>query len=1228
VIVLAISESHGESARRAAAVLDGYMPRIGRRTWCGSVSAEGLGDLRKALRSKATRATAVAIHRMLGNRRADLLCVVGNSSAFGPDGEAPVSATRRRRRSADRTQVDELLAGAILLAADFHDLGKLTAGFQGHLSDSVSGRQPASQPLRHEFVSVAVLRNAIDKSGAKSDAAFLAAIADTAAAAALFVTAFANLDGILRLSASHEGTKGVACSFLPDPEKGFPFMRVVADLILSHHRLPEGQYKPPRSAQAGKKTASGAGALDILDTRHVNRTPGKTKAPVKTFLVPAAACHQALRNSLWSDAVARDARRTLSALPDGNHFLWQSLFSGAAFSIGRLALMLGDHQGSAIKRVDTFADPSAMSTACYANTATVVSPRRRAGSWTGLIDDEGGFSALDDAVTGRFLADTWPVHVHKVRRRAIAAFAHLRSVDGWPCVLPADFPSRLTSRETEDSPFAWQNRAADALALRQLEGDVPCPTLGFLLASTGTGKTVAIPRMCAAMSGDRGMRLNVCLGLRSLTLQTGEEYLNRVGFLSDQAIVVIGSRTALRLHELEHAQDVPDAAIVPSSFTTDLWQDGGKPDDPADEMGVGTSAVVERAEEMLIGGVEDAMLGPLAERTAASDANPSARRRLLCTPVLVCTLDTLMSAADARGGGHLGDALRLSSADLVIDEIDSFEVEDIVAIARLIRLAAGFGRNVIVSSATLRHAHAAAMRAAFAAGMREFFALSGRPRRFDVCWASEHLVHVVSDSGEDTADTSREFLDIHRAVATRVGDALQLTAVRRRACAIPVVASHNVRRHMEAAFSAGLALHADNHVLDPETGVRVSIGFVRWNRVKSARAFAAHAATVPTPDGIAVAFACYHARFALGVRNAVYQRIAGMLTRKHNDGPDPLLSNPDVRHHLRRAAAQGRPNLVCFLSTTNILEAGSDLDGDWGITEPCSERSVIQFAGRLRRHRPWAHLAINLGILQSPVPRTGSEEHWLARPGVETPVVMPPSSAGEVFSPLGVKADVFGIFPMDRWSVRIDATSCLLDMPSPCADAEVALLEAICLGEETAIGRLRSTFGMGQSPISSSKSRTVAALSVKGLVSNPAWLWSDLFPKWRRFRRQDPKREDVEIRLDNGNWRMRDDASRRRANETSNGRLPQSSWYAPSADRFRLASLCDNTLACERLLLPTTAYDVERAASNIEEKSTVAGMAIERWMSREIRTTSLSLYKNSGSHVIYDPWFGMDRGSG
>jgi len=1222
VIVLAISESHGESARRAAAVLDGFLPRIGRRTWCGSISAEGLKDLRKSLRSKATRATAVAVHRMLGSRRSDLLCVVGNRTAFGPDGEAPVSVTRRRRRSADRTLVDELLLSAILLAADFHDLGKLTRGFQGILFASACGHEPKSQPFRHELISLAVLQNALEKTGAKSDATFLDAISDPAAAAAVFKTAFADLDGILKSSVFHKGDDRVSCPPpLPDPT-AFPFMRVVGNLILSHHRLPGGVYCPPLPPRPGKRTVGGAGSLAITDARHVNTA--STAVSVADFLVPALAHHKALGDPLWSGAVARDARRALSVLPVGGHL--PRAFTGAAFSIGRLALMLGDHQGSKAKKVkDISADSlSAMAIECYANTEIVLPTRRSAGLWTGLIDDEEGFSALDGAVAGRFLADRWPVHVHKVRRRAGAAFGHLQSPDGWPSVLPADLPARLTSREAEDSPFAWQDRTAAALAGRQQEGSAPRPTLAFLLASTGTGKTVAIPRICAAISADRGMRLNVCLGLRSLTLQTGDEYLERVGFLTDQAVVVIGSRTALKLHEIERAQDTPDAEAEAASFppTVTPLQDGGV-SEVSDEMGGGSSAVIERAEEMLNGGGEDAVMGPLAERTAASDANPSARRRLLCTPILVCTLDTLMSAADARGGGHLGDALRLSSADLVIDEIDSFEAEDLVAIARLVRLAACFGRSVIVSSATLRHGHAAAIRTAFASGMRESHALSGSPRGFDVCWASEHLVHIVEDEGKDGPDGSKEFSDRHRAVVTRVGDALQMTPVRRRVCAIPIGASDG---HMAAAFSAGLALHSDNHVVDPETGIRVSVGLARWNRVKSARAFAAHAATAAAPSSVAVAFACFHAKYALGVRNAVYGRIAAMLTRKHTNGPDPLLSDPDIRRHLRRANEQGCRDLVCFLSTTNILEAGSDLDGDWGITEPCSERSAIQFAGRLRRHRLWAYAAINLAILESPVPRNGSESQTLSQPGVETPVILPPPS-GEVFSPLGVKAEASRIFPMDRWSVRIDATSCLLGLDSPCATTEVALLEAVCLGEEAATSRLRLTSGKGQSPLSKSTILTVKALSVTGLASQPDWLWTDLFPRWRRFRRQDAGREDVEIRLEDEKWWLRDDVSRRLKDRFPHGRSVQSSWYAPGSQFVVARSLlCDAPVACGRLLLPAFVYDIEQAAGTIENNCANAGIAFDYSMSREIRTTTLSLFRRSEvlSTVTYDPWLGMD----
>lgn len=97
--------------------------------------------------------------------------------------------------------------------------------------------------------------------------------------------------------------------------------------------------------------------------------------------------------------------------------------------------------------------------------------------------------------------------------------------------------------------------------------------------------------------------------------------------------------------------------------------------------------------DVLISG--DTLMNALAERTADVGRKPAIRRRMLATPIPVTTIDTLMSAANARGGGHLGGTLRVASSDLVTDGIGSFSPGDIITISRLVRIAAFHGRSVI-----------------------------------------------------------------------------------------------------------------------------------------------------------------------------------------------------------------------------------------------------------------------------------------------------------------------------------------------------------------------------------------------------------------------------------------------------------------------------------------------------------------------------------------------------
>jgi CRISPR-associated endonuclease/helicase Cas3 len=1202
--ILVCSESHGDSARRAAAALDMFLPRVGRRTWSGAISAEGLDDLRKALRSRATRATAVAGHRLVNGRRARLEFLIGNRDAFGPGGEVPVSWTRRRRRPTDRTLVGELAFAAVGLGSSFHDLGKLSQGFQDFLLASVFGTTPGKklhQPFRHELVSVAILCRAVEICGAGSDIAFLEAISDPDRAAGLFLQALRSYRSMRGWAWSVKAAVGDGLDMsglLPD-RVAFPFLRAVADLVLSHHRLPFGEVRLPAAAPLGQSRATAARAeVSVRDVAHVSRG-GLPLMPAEKFLTPATAAERSLVEApcRWQAGVARDARRALAVLREAPAFS-ASDWAGASVHYCRLAMMLGDHQASGTSVARPVDDPvSAVASVCFANTRTVGN-RKQSGAWDDFEDaaevEMPGAAApgpdTGDQAAGRHLADTWSAHTHKVRRHAIAALGHLLRKGGWPGIQRDDLPSRLLACEAPDGQFAWQDRAAATISAGLGKSRA---ALVYLLASTGTGKTVAVPKISAAIAGENPLRLNLCQGMRSLTLQTGDEYLaKRIGFTKRQALVVIGSTTARLLHDLGRSDNTSSktANAEPASVDGDLWAIGG-----------GTDAAVESADDIVDGGDPDGELNPLAERAARMDKHPGKRLRLLATPILISTIDTLMSVADARRGGHLGDALRLASADLVIDEIDSYDTEDLVAILRLVRAAAAYGRSVTVSTATLRHGHASAIRRAYAAGRREHAAMTGATAEFTLAWASEHVVEVAADDARDGQEASATFSARHRAVATRMASALSTVPPRRRYVVVPVKGGHDA-----AAFGAGLDLHARNHVIDPKSGIRISVGFVRWNRVASTRRFARFVAGAQAPEGHAIAFACYHSKFSLAVRNGVYGRISSMLSREPGpDGTDPLLEDVDIVRHIRQASAEGHTDLVCFVSVTNILEAGCDLDGDWGVSEPCSERSLLQFAGRIRRHRFGKWDWPNVAVLDTAFPTGGQR---LEGPGVETPIG---SGFGRpsFYAPLASARTATSMFPNADWKERVDASSCLLDRPSASGDAEVAMLEGACGGDAEALRRLKSADPA--KPSNREMLMRLESLSSSFVVDSPWALWTDLHARERRFRRSTgPQRE---FRPTSVGWMAK-------LNEKG------ATWVASDHLVAVETRLSGNSSATSRLLLEAATYDTEAAAREIEDSLSTASVPPSRWVSEEIRTASMTIRRDrSQEPVWFEPWLGFDN---
>ena len=91
-----------------------------------------------------------------------------------------------------------------------------------------------------------------------------------------------------------------------------------------------------------------------------------------------------------------------------------------------------------------------------------------------------------------------------------------------------------------------------------------------------------------------------------------------------------------------------------------------------------------------------------------------------------------------------------------------------------------------------------------------------------------------------------------------------------------------------------------------------------------------------------------------------------------------------ARRTCSRAQKIGARDIEIVVITSPVIETGNDLDFDYAIVDPISIRSIVQSAGRVRRHRPAATTQpVNIFILgRSPVAmQSGALEY----PGVETP---------------------------------------------------------------------------------------------------------------------------------------------------------------------------------------------------------------------------------------------------
>lgn len=532
-------------------------------------------------------------------------------------------------------------------------------------------------------------------------------------------------------------------------------------------------------------------------------------------------------------------------------------------------------------------------------------------------------------------------HLQEVGDRA-AENVRMFAGDDLPVVDRNLVRATLARRAGPGSRFLWQDQAVDQV--RAQSGG----QLIFNVASTGAGKTLANLKMAFALRPD-AVRLAVAFNLRSLTMQTFTAFRKDLAHVDGDAF------------DRDFACLLGDRGL-PGKDPTDSRYDESRDKEDEDDVAGDDPVDLEGAAGLKL----PAWLEVIAKGRSDDEASAIRLTKLIASPVLVSTMDWIVAAGEpGQQQRHAKALVRVANSDLILDEVDSYDVRATVAVMRVVQIAASFGRNVIVSSATLNPELAKGLCLAYARGRQVCDALFGaQPWRLTLVGDKFAPVSRLSTSTEQ-ADAF--YRDTMRAMAE------QLTSE-------PVTKRYAIASvDSQAAFlttiaDAAVQLHEANSSTPPGLSCRLSIGLVRVAEVKTCMEIAERLCV----DGRFIVTA-YHARDVLQRRAWKEKHLDNVLSRA--DGQPWVEALCKAYPPIREATGDIRLIVVA----TPVEEVGRDHDFDWAIIEPSSMHSIIQTAGRVNRHRrrPLADEQINVILLSRNRRALAGDKAVFVRPGLE-----------------------------------------------------------------------------------------------------------------------------------------------------------------------------------------------------------------------------------------------------
>lgn len=581
---------------------------------------------------------------------------------------------------------------------------------------------------------------------------------------------------------------------------------------------------------------------------------------------------------------------------------------------------------------------------------------------------------MDDKVV---MADLLDVHLLKSEAWSQTVFNTLFCGSKTSPDLPRVDSEGLSVLRTNEAPepYDWQNHISQI-------GKMVSPDDGLIAmvnAGTGTGKTRGCIKLLAECAGKAGLRASLALGLRSLADQGYRDYTEFPISLPKASVGrLIGSYYPIEVQEAS-----PGTSASEANGDRLISEDG---------LEIPPDAFIE-----FVSRGKNAKLMPRA--------------------VTSLTIDYLIDTISLHRPSASYLTYHLLQTDIIIDEIDNLSAEDLIFVEVLVYLMGLYGRKVVLASATLNPIIAKAMGDAYAQGFSHHKALFGERKG--------HLVMVSSQAPYYSVETLCETTAAAKALEDFSGRWAPDLNSRHR----PNILSVEEQTDFEGVWQAlteSIKDLSSRHQVPTDSGVAFSSGFVRFNLVEDAQAFARHLSH-DRDQKTYIEVVCYHSKNTAFERYFLEYHLNHLA--KRNKAGLPKQMAPDIeagfRAFLARAKSAGCKTACLVVSTTSLIEVGRDHDYDWAILEPASMASFLQSIGRVLRHRKQKQIDLinfNILVLSHPLSGLRNRQHLWSYPGIETPSPLVPNTHYQYMPdyPLSLPAD-------GRITSRLQGLSIMID---------------------------------------------------------------------------------------------------------------------------------------------------------------------------------------------------------